>query len=268
MVMTKRKQEKPGNQELSRGSRYRDRAARAQAQRPGHKFWIYGRHTVQAALESPTRRHHRMLATRNAGDWLTGSQTPPEIVSAQEIARHLPADAVHQGIALLVSPRANPDLGDVCRKAGEAVIVILDQVTDPQNIGSVLRSCAAFGAAALVVQDRHSPPETGVLAKAASGALERVPIIRVVNIARALEQLGEWGYTRLGLDDDADTPLMNGRQSGPTVLILGAEGKGLRRLTKRGCDQLIRIPTTGAQASLNVSNAAAIALYALTAAQP
>lgn len=268
MVMTNRKQEKPGNQELSQRPRLRDRAARAKAQRPGHKFWIYGRHTVLAALANPARRHHRILATRNAGDWLTMSETPPEIVSAQEIARHLPAGAVHQGIALLVSPHANPNLAEICRQADEAVIVVLDQVTDPQNIGSVLRSCAAFGAAAMVVQDRHSPPETGVLAKAASGALERVPIIRVVNIARALEQLGEWGYTRLGLDDDADTKLMKDGQSGPIALVLGAEGKGLRRLTKQRCDQLIRIPTTGAQASLNVSNAAAIALYALTGRRP
>ncbi len=181
---------------------------------------------------------------------------------AAEIERELPAGAIHQGAAVKVEPLPDLDLDDLIEIHGP--ILVLDQVTDAQNVGAILRSCAAFGASALIMQQRHSPPIGGVLAKAASGALEHVPIIHVTNLARCLDQLGDQGYFRIGLAEDASSPLASAKADGPTVLVLGAEGAGMRRLTREKCDVLAKLPTAPAQPSLNVSNAAAVALYELT----
>ena len=254
--MAKRKREKPGYQQL----RGRDRSHRT-----GDAYWIYGRHSAQAVLLNPRRTVRRILATRNAAEALDGARAPLEVVSAEEIARLLPADAVHQGLAVLAQPLKVLDLDDLGNT--DAPVVVLDQVTDPHNIGAILRSAAAFGATGLVLQDRHSPPETGALAKAASGALEWVPLFRVTNIARSLDELAERGYARLGLDGEAPQTLGEVVGEGRVALVLGAEGKGLRRLTRERCDLLARIETSGALASLNVSNAAAIALYEISKAR-
>ncbi|MBZ8134625.1 23S rRNA (guanosine(2251)-2'-O)-methyltransferase RlmB [Afifella sp. IM 167] len=222
---------------------------------------IYGFHSVAEALKNPARRAHRLLATANAlhrlAEMVPGHDWP-EPVLVKEIDRMLGADAVHQGVALLCEPLPEPELEDV---AGAALIVALDQVTDPHNVGAVLRSAAAFGASALLVTARHSPPETGVLAKSASGALEHVALVRVRNLSKALEELREADHHLVGLDGEASESLGENALPERLVLVLGAEGKGLREKTKETCDRLVRLPTRPPIASLNVSNAAAIALY-------
>ena len=229
--------------------------------------WIYGWHTVCAALGNPNREPGRLLATAEAAARI-GVEFPdsaPEITSRAALDALLGEGAVHQGIALNAPPRPKITLDDILADpAADALIVILDQVTDPHNVGAVLRSAAAFGAAAVIVQDRSAPPATGVLAKAASGALDIVPLVRVTNLARALKALGRDGFWRIGMDADAQDSIAEAGPAGRIALILGAEGRGLRRLTRQACDQLVRIPTPGRLASLNVSNAAAIALYAIT----
>jgi len=237
--------------------------------RPGAKAaqagWIYGWHTVRAALGN--RAPGRLLATAEAAARI-GAEFPEialEIATRAALDALLPEGAVHQGLALHAPPRRAVTLDDILADpAADALIVVLDQVTDPHNVGAVLRSAAAFGAAAVVVRDRGAPPETGVLAKAASGALDIVPLVRVTNLARALEALGAEGFWRIGLDGGADLSITELRPDGRTALVLGAEGGGLRRLTRRTCDQVARIATPGRLASLNVSNAAAIALYEFT----
>lgn len=231
-------------------------------------MWLYGLHTVVAALRNPERRKLQLLATPSAAITLAGQIKAPEpaveIKDIQHISRLLPNGAVHQGLALRVYPLAEPDLEDVCvRPQGGPphLVIVLDQLTDPQNVGAVLRSCAAFGATAVILTGRHAPPASGVLAKAASGALDIVPVVRVINLARALEQLAELGYWRVGLDSQANQPIAEIDLSGNIAIVLGAEGAGLRQLTSRKCDFLARIPASGKLASLNVSNAAAIALY-------
>lgn len=174
----------------------------------------------------------------------------------------LPPGAIHQGIAIQVQPLAPPKLEGLLRAAQEnALIVVLDQVTDPQNVGAVMRSAAAFGACGIVMQDRHAPPTTGALAKAASGALERLPLIRVVNLARALEQIQAEGYWCVGLDGTGERPLSDAKLDGRIALIMGAEDAGLRRLTIEHCDIVARLPTEAEFGVLNVSAAAAAALY-------
>jgi 23S rRNA (guanosine2251-2'-O)-methyltransferase len=231
-------------------------------------LWLYGLHAVAAALRNPERQKLQLLATSSAAITLAGQVKIPEpaveIKDTQQIARLLPAGAVHQGLALRVRSLAEPNLEDVCpRQQGGApnLVVVLDQLTDPQNVGAVLRSCAAFGVTAVVLTGRHAPPASGVLAKAASGALDMVPVVRVINLARALEQLAELGYWRVGLDSEANQPIAEIDLSGNIAIVLGAEGAGLRQLTSRKCDFLARIPASGKLASLNVSNAAAIILY-------
>lgn len=190
---------------------------------------------------------------------------PPEIAKPDAIARLLPANAVHQGVALAVSPLPDADLQTLVSGAQDKarqIICILDQVTDPHNVGAVLRSCAAFGAAALIVTGRNAAGESAVLAKTASGALEHVPMVKVTNLARTLDQLAEWGFWRVGLDSAADQPITTATLEGNIALILGAEGSGIRALTQKKCDYLVRLPTEPGFPSLNVSNAAAIALYA------
>lgn len=241
----------------------RNRGAETPGDGGGH--WLYGTHAVLAALANPHRKVKSLLATAGAVQELpAGTKPAPQIVEPGALAQRLPPGAVHQGLALLAAPLPELAIDEVCAApAPNALVVVLDQVTDPHNVGAILRSAAAFGASALVVTDRHAPNVTGVLAKAASGALEQVPMVRVVNLARALDELGELGYWRIGLDSEAPDTLDRVAPSGPVALVLGAEGPGLRRLTRERCDALVRLPTAGPIASLNVSNAAAIALYAV-----
>ena len=229
--------------------------------------WLYGHHAVLAALQNPARTSTRLVATAQAADRLRAAcpDAAPDIVERAEIDRLVPPGAVHQGVALLAPPLDQPALADVLADAPEsALLLVLDQVTDPQNVGAILRSAAAFGANAVVLPERHAPPPTGALAKAASGALERVPLVSVGNLAQALEQLKQAGFWCLGLDAAAPTAIADTDPTGRLALILGAEGTGLRRLTADRCDIMARLPTQGPNATLNVSSAAAVALYALT----
>ena len=239
---------------------------------------IYGRHAVAAALANPERRWRRLnvLAGQEAeaGALLAaavaerqGDGAPTRVLERDALAAILPPAAVHQGLALEVEPLAAPDLDDVLRRAaiapGRAVVVLLDQVSDPHNVGAVLRSAAAFGALAVVLAAHGAPPATGALAKAASGALETVPLIRAVNLARTLDQLKEGGFWVCGLDETADEPLAALDLGERVAIVLGSEGGGMRRLVREHCDHLARLPTLAAQPTLNVSNAAAVGLYEL-----
>ena len=234
------------------------------ANRP--RFW--GKHAVSAALDNPDRKVLRAWATREASEFM---QFPKEVqvtlAEAPDLGRLVPTDAPHQGIVIEVEPLEDAWLDDVLAEAPEhAVLLVLDQVTDPHNVGAILRSAAAFGAVGIVTQDRHSPPEGGALAKAASGALERVPWVRVVNLARALEQIGEAGFWRIGLAGEAEADLKSALGPPRVALVLGAEGAGMRQNTREHCDALARLPITDSMESLNVSNAAAVALYAANVA--
>ncbi len=224
---------------------------------------IYGWHSALEALRNPRRAIRRLLATQNALQRLAeeGVRDLPAPVEAREIDRLTGPGAVHQGIVVLAEPLPERDISDL---ADATLVVVLDQVTDPHNVGAILRSAAAFGADALLLTERHGPDESGVLSKAASGALEHVALVRVKNLARALDQLGDLGFLRLGLDSAHAAPLEEVDPGAKTAIVLGAEGKGLRRLTREKCDFLVRLDAPGAIKSLNVSNAAAIALYALT----
>lgn len=236
--------------------------------------WIYGFHAVLAALANPRRRCRRVVVAAHDGQAIearlaeaaadSGVDRPgPEVVGRRDVERLLPAGAVHQGVALLADDLPETTLEAFHGEAGDRPAVILDQVSDPRNVGAVLRSAAAFGAGAVIVHGRRSPPATGVLTKAASGGLEKVPLIRVPNIARALDTLKEAGFWCVGLDPGAPTTIAGAGLSGRVGLVLGSEGGGLRRLTRRSCDLLVRVPTTGAVGSLNLSATAAIALYEL-----
>ena len=234
------------------------------ANRP--RFW--GKHAVSAALDNPDRKVLRAWATREASEFM---QFPKEVqvtlAEAPDLGRLVPSDAPHQGIVIEVEPLEDAWLDDVLAEAPErAVLLVLDQVTDPHNVGAILRSAAAFGAVGIATQDRHSPPEGGALAKAASGALERVPWVRVVNLARALEQIGEAGFWRIGLAGEAEADLKSALGPPRVALVLGAEGAGMRQNTREHCDALARLPITDSIESLNVSNAAAVALYAASVA--
>jgi len=232
------------------------------AERRPDALWIYGIHPVVAALGNPRREIRRVLATANALARLTeaGATLPaaPEETTPRDLDRLLGGDAVHQGIAVEVAPL--PPLG-LDALADARLIVVLDQVTDPHNVGAILRSAVAFAADAIVTTGRHAATETGVLAKAASGALDRIKWIEVQNLARALEEIGAMGFTRIGLDSDADVEIEDAVAGNRIALVLGAEGKGLRRLTRETCDVVARLSMPGAIASLNVSNAAALGLY-------
>ena len=235
------------------------------------RLWLYGQHAVEAALVNPRRYAHELRARADALSALGAEAAAavarrglhPRIVENDDLAALLPPGAVHQGLALRVEPLDQPALEelDCVQNDAPATILLLDQVTDPQNVGAILRSAAAFGASAVITQDRHSPPESGALARAASGALEVVPWIRTVNISRTLDQLAERGFWRIGLDGAAEQNLPDVDLGARIVLILGAEGAGLRPGTQKHCDLLARLPITRAVESLNVSNAAAVALY-------
>ena len=226
------------------------------------RFW--GKHAVAAALDNPDRKVLRAWATRDAANFMQFPQdVPVTLADVTDLARLVPHDAPHQGVVIEVEPLEDAWLDQMLGSDGErAVLLVLDQVTDPHNVGAILRSAAAFGAVGIVTQDRHSPPESGVVAKAASGALERMPWTRVVNLARALEEIGDAGFWRIGLAGDAETELKEALGPAKVALVLGAEGSGLRPNTREHCDALARLPITNAVESLNVSNAAAVALYA------
>jgi 23S rRNA (guanosine2251-2'-O)-methyltransferase len=225
---------------------------------------LWGRHAVAAALDNPERKVLRAWATRDTAAYM---QFPKDIAvtlaDVADLGQLVPHDAPHQGVVIEVEPLEEVWLDGLLHDAPErAVLLVLDQVTDPHNVGAILRSAAAFGAIGIVTQDRHSPPESGALAKAASGTLERVPWARVVNLARALEEIGEAGFWRIGLAGDAEIDLKQALGSARVALVLGAEGPGLRLNTREHCDALARLPISNAVESLNVSNAAAVALYA------
>lgn len=226
---------------------------------------LWGRHAVEAALKNPARSHRKLWATREAVAALDGDLPPDfpvEYADTADLDRLVARDAPHQGLVLECAPLEDIHLDEVLGGDAARPIVVLDQVTDPHNLGAVMRSAAAFGAAALVTQDRHSPPEGGVVAKAASGALEVLPWVRVVNLARALEEIAAAGYWRIGLAGEAEAALGEALPAGPVALVLGAEGPGMRHNIAAHCDALARLPIGDAVESLNVSNAAAVALYA------
>lgn len=227
---------------------------------------FYGRHAVIAALANPERVVRKIWGTRET---LSALELPPVLpivyADVQDLARMVPGDAPHQGIVAEVEPMEDVWLGDVLEEAGDSPrpLLVLDQVTDPHNVGAIFRSALAFDAIAIVTQDRHAPPESGVLARAASGALEQMPWVRVVNLARSLDEIAEAGYWRIGLDGSARDTLGDALQgAGKVALVLGAEGDGLRHNSMAHCDMLARLPISSRMESLNVSNAAAIALYA------
>jgi 23S rRNA (guanosine2251-2'-O)-methyltransferase len=227
---------------------------------------LWGRHAVEAALRNPVRSHRKLWATREGIASLDGELPPDfplEYADVADLARLVARDAPHQGLVLECLPLDDLHLADVLEGDPRRPVVVLDQVTDPHNLGAILRSAAAFDAAALVTQDRHAPPEGGVVAKSASGALEIVPWVRVVNLARALEEIAEAGYWRVGLAGEASGTVAQALPAGPVALVLGAEGEGLRHNIAAHCDVLARLPISDAMESLNVSNAAAIALYAV-----
>ncbi len=222
---------------------------------------IYGFHSVEAALKAPRRELVRLYATAAAAERLKGAiearGVETRILSLEEISARSPRDAVHQGLLLEARPLAPIDISEL---PPDGLVLVLDQITDPHNVGAILRTAAAFAVDALVTTERHSPELSGALAKSASGGLEHVSIASVTNLARALAEMGDMGYLRVGLDSEAAAPLDEVPLSRPLALVLGAEGKGLRRLTRERCDVLARLDLPGAIKSLNVSNAAAIAL--------
>jgi len=223
---------------------------------------LYGWHTVTAALANPARRIRRLLATENAVRRLAddGIALPltPELVRPDALDARLTSDAVHQGLLAEADALPSPDIEEL---DPSGIVLVLDQITDPHNVGAILRTAAAFATAAIVTTARHSPQATGVLAKAASGALEHVPIVTVQNLARGLTALKERGFFTVGLDSEAPDDLTAVGLRAPLALVLGAEGKGLRQLTATTCDRLARLDLPGAIKSLNVSNAAALSLY-------
>jgi 23S rRNA (guanosine2251-2'-O)-methyltransferase len=227
---------------------------------------LYGWHTVAAALANPKRTVRKITATENAARRLAeeGLTLPvtPEIVRPEAIAARLSPDAVHQGLLVEADPLPSPDLEDL-EAAG--TVLVLDQITDPHNVGAILRTAAAFAVRAVITTARHSPEATGVLAKSASGALDLISVVAVPNLARALDALKERGFLTVGLDSDGETDLSRAALREPLALVLGAEGKGLRQLTAQTCDIRARLDLPGAIKSLNVSNAAAVALYAAAA---
>ena len=254
----------------NRGKALRGRAGRMQGGRGSGRaskgaVRLWGHHAVEAALKNPNRSHRKLWATREAIANLDGelpADFPLEYAQGIDLARLVAKDAPHQGLVLECDPLDDIFLDDVLDGDASRPLIVLDQVTDPHNVGAILRSAAAFNACAIVTQDRHAPPESGSLAKSASGALEIVPWVRVVNLARALEDIAEAGYWRIGLTGEATATLGEALPAGPVALVLGAEGDGMRHNVSQHCDALARLPIHEQMESLNVSNAAAIALYA------
>ena len=234
--------------------------------------WLFGLHAVRDALLNPAREKLRLVLTKNAFDKLeqavAQSGVEPEIVDPRKFSVPIDEGSVHQGAALEVKPLNWGSLADVAISGeGAPLVVLLDRVTDPHNVGAVLRSAEVFGARAVIAPRHHSAPETGALAKTASGALERQPYLRVGNLSDAMIELREMGYILLGLEGEAELTVAQAvvqAKGRPIALVMGAEGPGLREKTRETCDHLVRIPFTGGFGSLNVSNAAAVALYAVS----
>lgn len=229
-------------------------------------LYLFGKHAVLAALSNPMRKVRRVLVTKNAQKELEGALKQvknPQVADAQKLDALLPTGSVHQGIVMECEPLDQPSLPEWIDRGVEKPVLLLDQVTDPHNVGAILRSAAAFDVGAVIVTDRHAPQESGVMAKAASGALEVVPLIAVVNLVQAMENLKQAGYWTAGLDGHAKEMIADAKLDRKTALVLGAEGAGLRRLTAEHCDFLVKLPIHPQMESLNVSNAAAIALYDL-----
>ena len=227
----------------------------------GQGVWIWGIHAVEAALANPDRKLIELLATENAAARLPANAPAPQIVTAKEIDPRLPPGSVHQGLALRAEPLDPLALEDLIDEEIQR-IVVLDQVSDPHNLGAIYRSAAAFGFGGLVLQTRNAPPITGIVAKSAVGAIETVAEVRVVNISRALEQLGEASYHTVGLAGEGEADIAQAvKGAGKLAIVLGAEGPGLRPGVAKACAELARIPISPAMESLNVSNAAAIAFY-------
>jgi 23S rRNA (guanosine2251-2'-O)-methyltransferase len=255
------RRQKPRPNKLGKPAR-RGKLHHAPRRESTDRVTLFGLHAVEAALANPKREVVRVLATENAanrlGSLLTKRGVTPETATPRDLDRLLGPDVVHQGVALEAEPLPPVGLEEVDTNA---MLLVLDQVTDPQNVGAALRSAAAFGAAGLVITERHSPPLHGVLGKAASGALDLVPIILVKNLAQGLAELGKRGFLRVGLAQEGAQALETASLTRPLALVLGAEGKGLRQLTRERCDLICRISTQSALVSLNVSNAAAVALH-------
>ena len=239
-----------------------------QASKPENRPRFWGRHAVAAALANPDREIARIWVTREAAaDYDIDKSIPVTFADAADLGRLVPRDAPHQGIVAEVERLPDLPLADLLDGAEEGrPLLLLDHVTDPHNVGAILRSAAAFDALGIVTQDRHAPPESGALAKSASGALETVPWIRVVNLARALDEVAEAGFWRIGLTGEAEMLLSQALGPRRVALVLGAEGEGMRQNVEAHCDALARLQISGRIESLNVSNAAAVALYAASVA--
>lgn len=235
----------------------------------GKPVVLYGRHAVLAALRNPHRRIGKLVCTsENAAEVRQKfPQVMLEVKLKKDIDKLLPADAVHQGFALYCQPLEQISIEDICRQSEgkeNCRVLILDQVTDPQNIGAIVRSCAAFGALALIVQDKNSPQENGAMAKAAAGTLELVPMVRATNLTRAAEILKKHGFWVVGMDGYAKTTIDKMDKNGKLAIVMGSEGAGMRRLVEENCDLTVRLPISDKVESLNVSTAAAIVLYELS----
>ena len=228
----------------------------------GKTYWIYGQHAVQAALSNPARKIERLIASTNAVKELNlaGRKLNAD-TDIRQLDKILPKDAVHQGVATLVHPLPHTTLDDVLEST---LLLVLDQVTDPHNVGAILRSAAAFGVGAVIMTEDHGAPENGALAKAACGALDIVPLIRITNLSSVLDELKSNDFWCVGLDGKTDKLIGEAKGFKKKALVLGAEGKGLRRLTAEKCDLLVKIPISPKMESLNVSNATAVALYAMS----
>ena len=234
---------------------------------------LYGRHAVISAINNQNRRINKILCTQENFNELKSAtqkqninQVVINVVERKEIDKILPQDAVHQGFALYCQPLENITIEDIIFASNQnpkCHVLILDQVTDPQNIGAIIRSCVAFNTLALVIQDKNSPPETGAMAKAAAGMLEKLPIARVTNLSRAIQQLQEAGFWVVGMDGYATTTIDKMNKSGKNAIVMGSEGKGMRRLVEENCDMTVKLDISPDVESLNVSTAAAIALYEL-----
>lgn len=260
---------------VSRGRDTAERGGRGRGNGGARGLWIWGVHPVLAALANPERRCLRVMGTTETlkahapeleALYRQRPLPSPETVGRSDIDPLVAPGAVHQGIVVQVEALPIPtveDLIDAAKDKASAVVIVLDQVTDPHNVGAILRSAAAFGALGLIVPDRNAPEETGTLAKSASGAVERLPLVRVINLARTLEDLKAGGFWIAGLAGEAKQTLAEAKLSGKIALVLGSEGEGLRRLTREHCDYLVKLPQTNLVESLNVSNAAAVALYEL-----
>ena len=256
----------PGQNRSPRPENGRERPEKKQ------ENWIYGLHAIEAALSNPRRNLHRAVLTARAAEALgpkLAGRVRVEPADIEAIARLLPPGAVHQGAALSCDPLPARDLEEVLaeQKEGRRIVLVLDQLSDPHNVGAILRTAAAFAVTAVVVQDRHAPPQSGALIKAASGAMEIVPYVEVVNIARALDKLGQAGFWRVALVGDGQEPIAQAAAQGDIALVVGSEGDGIRRLVREHCDTAAFIPIDKAMESLNVSNAAAIALYEIRRTQ-